>query len=127
MPRPDTDPTPMEARILLAFALNRTRSMTCAELMAAAAVCRRPMDEAPAFEAAVLGMVERGTAVLFRTAVGGWRVPGVLVAADARLPVLTAAAIRRRMGVDRRDEDGPRRLLAIPGPQLADISFCGPL
>lgn len=126
MPRDDTDPAPMERRILLAFALNRTRAMTCAELTAAAAVCRRPVDEAPAFEAAVLGMVERGTAVLFRGTAGRWRVPGVLVTADAHLPVLTAAAIRRRMGIDRRDEDGPRRLLAIPGPQLADSSPCGP-
>jgi len=76
----------MERRILLAFALNRLRTMTCAEAITAAAVARRPVDEAPAFEKAVEGLCAKGTLTVQLVTVAGWKVPTLRVADFGAMP-----------------------------------------
>lgn len=124
---PAADAAEMERRILLAFALNATRSMSCAELMTAAAVARRPEDEASAFERALYALRARGTVTFHVLAAGGCQIPGVSITGDATLPTAAAAALRRRMGEHRAAEDGdPRRLrrvLVVPGRRLSDAAL----
>jgi len=115
----------MERRILLAFALNRLRTMTCAEAITAAAVARRPVDEAPAFEKAVEGLCAKGTLTMQLVTVAGWKVPTLRVADFGAMPVQTAAALRSRMGVCRPEDDGRfTRLLVLPTDQLAEAAQC---
>lgn len=127
------DTAEMEERILLAFALNAARSMSCAELMVAAAVAKRPEDEAPAFERALYALRARGVVAFHVSVASGCQIPGVSVTDTAVLPTAAAAALRRRMGVHRRaedDQDDPhrlRRVLVLPGPQLGDVGPCYPL
>lgn len=125
---PAAEAAAMERRILLAIALNATRTMSCAELMAAAAVARRPEDEAPIFECALYALRARGI-VQFRVLVAsGCQVPVIHVTDDAALPTATAAILRRRMGahprVEGEDACRLRRVLILPGPQLADTAPC---
>ena len=122
---PAADAAEMERRVLLAFALNSTRSMSCAELMTAAVVARRPEDEASAFERAIYALRARGTVTFHVLAAGGCQIPGVSITSDATLPAATA--LRRRTGERRAREDGdPRRLrrvLVVPGRRLSDAAL----
>jgi len=118
----------MERRILLAIALNATRTISCAELMTAAAVSRRPEDEAAAFERALYALRARGV-IAFRVPVAsGCQIPVVHVIDAAALPTAAATVLRRRMGALLHAEDGDacrlRRVLVLPGPQLADTMPC---
>jgi hypothetical protein len=113
----------IEARVLLAFALNRTSSLPAADLIMAAGICQRPVDEAPVFEQVLECLALRGVIELVTGSVHGWNSPLIRVIDASHLPYDAAASMRQRMSIS--DEEPGTRLsvLAIPGP-LADAPDC---
>jgi hypothetical protein len=113
----------IQVRVLLAFALNRTSSLTAADLIMAAGICQSPVDETPVFEAVLDGLALAGVIELVTGKDNVWNNPLIRVIDASHLPQSAAAYMRRRMSIS--DEEPGTRLsvLAIPGP-LADVPGC---
>ena len=107
----------IERRVLLAFALNQTDALTPDELVMATGISTRPVDQTPGLEAAVAHLVNLG---VLAVTPGPRQRPAVVVRDHAALPQEAAADLRAEMGLEEAVEGEPRRLMAVPGPDLAD-------
>lgn len=107
----------IERRVLLAFALNRADALTADDLVMATGISTRPVDQTPGLEAAITRLADRLVLAVGRDT----NQRAIVTVLDrAALPHQAAASLRAEMGLEEPEEDEPRRLMAVPGPQLSD-------